>query len=140
MSKFAAHGASVSIAGTDIGGMVAIGLPDETRGEVETTDHNSGGDREFLPGLRDGGSISLEGHLDPEDAGQVALRTNYDATGTAAIVITLPATAAATEVTYSFDAFVTAMGGDLPGDSDETGSLIATLKVSGAVTVAIAST
>lgn len=135
MAKYHAHGASVTIGGTAIGGMATIGLPDETRGEVEVTDHDSGGDREYLPGLRDAGSVTLEGRHDPEDTGQVALRTNYNGSASAQVVITLPGASATTSpVTYTFDAFVTALGGELAGDGDDPGNFSATLKVDGAVT------
>lgn len=135
MAKFRAHGCSVSIGGTDIGGLVTIGLPDRSKGDVEVTDGDSAGDREYLPGLREGGTVTLEYRLDPEDAGQTALETNYAGEADAEIVITLPSDAAATSpVTYTFDGYVNALGGDLPQDADEPGMGTASIKVAGAVT------
>lgn len=142
MAGFWAHGTTVTVDSVAIGGLTGISLPEEARGVVETTDHDSSGDREFVAGLRDGGTITLEGRLLPEDTGQTSLRTQYATNdgSVAEIVITLPDRATATSViaTYTFDGFVTALGGSLPGDSDEPGSFSATLKVSGSVTAAVA--
>lgn len=126
-----AHGTTLSIGGTAIGGLNNIGLPDESKDDVEITDHDSDGDREFTPGLRDGGTIAFDGNHDVADAGQLALVTNFDADSTtAAFVITLPGGTGAR--TYSFTGYVNAMGGDAPFDDRAT--LTGSIKVTGAVT------
>lgn len=138
---FLPHGTTVTFDGDDIGGLNSIGLPDESRGDVEVTDNDSGGSREYLPGLREPGTIALEGRIIPGDVGQDRLRTNKDTEDQPKeVVITLPASATddSTVVTYTFDAYVSALGGDLPQDSDDPGQFTATLKVTGAVTVAVA--
>jgi predicted secreted protein len=133
MSIFA-HGTTFSIASTAVGGLTGISLPDQSRDAVEVTDHGSTGNRDFIPGLRDGGTVTLEGEQRPADAGQLALRTNYEAASTVATcIITLPVTPA---VTYTFSGFVTAMGGDNPHDDKATFS--ASVKVTGAVVRAVA--
>lgn len=136
MSKFIAHGTTVSIGGTDIGGLTSLSVPDRQKGEAESTDSSSAGDREFLPGLRDGGTVEIEYRKNVEDAGQQALETNYEADDSIEeVVITLPGTAASTSpVTYTFDAFVTNISADLALESDETAMETATLKVTGGVT------
>lgn len=137
MPAFFAHGTAISIGGTAIAGLTAITLPDETRDDVETTSHNSTGDRSFLPGLRDSGTVTIEGNLLVDDAGQTALRTNYDADNTtAAFVITLASSAAATAVTYTFTGYVSSLGGDTP--FDDKGTFTASIKVTGSVARAIA--
>lgn len=138
MPAFFAHGTAITVGGTAVAGLTAISLPDESKDDVETTSHDSDGDRSYLPGLRDGGTVTLEGNLLPEDAGQDALRTNYDADDgtTAAFVITLASSAATTAVTYSFTGYVNALGGDTP--FDDKGSFTASIKVTGTVTKAVA--
>lgn len=144
MSKFIPHGTTVTIGSVNIGGLTGISTPDQTRGEAEQTDNASGGDREFLPGLRDNGTFSLEGRYDPEDAGQTAIRSNFQNDGCTVseeIVITPPdcATADSTVVTITFDAFVTTPPVvDLPQDADDVAMFTADFRVDGAVTVAVA--
>lgn len=137
MPKFWAHGTEVEFGGQEITHLTSISLPDESREVVQTTDNKSGGDAEKLPGLRDGGQVTLEGRLDPEDDGYQALRTNYQSDADVEeTVITLPAPAGTEDrPTYTFQAFVVSMGGDLPQEGNEPGSFTATLEVSGAVTL-----
>lgn len=140
MAKFWAHGTSVSFGGTDIGGVTSIGLPDQSRGEVDITDADSSGVMELLPGLVDNGSIELEMRYDPDDAGQQALEAGIagSVTSPSSTVITLPSAAAATSpVTLTFDAFVSALGGDLPQTSDDAPSRTATLRISGNITISL---
>lgn len=136
MAKFA-HGTTFSIGGTAVGELTGISLPDRSRDELETTNHDSGGDREFVPGLRDGGSVTLEGRFAmgvAGDTGQTAIETNYEAEGDDAVeemIITLPDNGGATATTFTFDGFVTAINGDLP--MDDVGTFSVTVKVTGAV-------
>ena len=142
MSKYLPHGTTVTLGSVDIGGLISVSVPDRSKGEAETTDTGSGFDRAYIAGLREGGSIELTFRHDPDDTGQIALETNYDADGPAAIeevVITLPsaATAATGSRTYTFDAFVTKPPtGDLGLTDDEAAEQSATLKVATAVSVA----
>ena len=136
MSKFHAHGCTVEFGSVEIGDLTSISLPDQSKGDVQTTTNESDGDHEYLPGLREGGTVTLEALLDVDDTGQDALRTNYDADGVTAICfIALPSRATSgTSATYRFEAYVNALGGDLPQDSDDPGTFSATLKVAGPVT------
>lgn len=126
-----AHGTTVTIGGTAIAGLFNIGLPEMTKESVDITDHDSGGDMEFVGGLRDGGSIQLEMRvIKPADAGQTALFTNYNADQTSAeFVITLPGGTGSP--TFTFDGFVTAIGGGAPHNDKAT--YTCTVKVTGAV-------
>ncbi|KKL63125.1 hypothetical protein LCGC14_2178260, partial [marine sediment metagenome] len=96
----------------------------------------------YIAGLREGGSVELTFRHDPDDTGQVALETNFDANGAAAveeIVITLPAAATSGSVarTYTFDGFVTTPPtGDLGLVDDAAAEQTATIKVASPVTVA----
>lgn len=141
MSKFKAHGTTVSIGGTDIGGIINLTTPDESRGVAETTDSGSGGDRTFIDGLRDAGEMTIDVRWDPDDTGQGALDTNYEASGSSAteeVIITLPsaATSASGSQTLTFDAIVTGRSSDLDAIADETADRSYTLKVTGSVTIA----
>ena len=135
MPKFMAMGTVFEFASATVGGLTSFTTPDRSKGEAETTDGESGFDREYIPGLREGGSIGLEGRYNPEDEGQEALNDNYEAddeTGT--VFITLPARAHATyTVQYRFTGFVTALVQDLTEDADDVSSFTCTVKAAGAV-------
>jgi len=136
MPKYLPHGSTVSIASITIGGLVSVGIPDRSRGEAETTDTDSGGDREYIPALREGGSVELTFRHIPTDVGQVKLETNFNAAGLAAVeevIITLPDSGGRT---YTFDGFVTAApSGELALADDEAAQQSATIKVASAVTI-----
>lgn len=138
MSKYLPHGTTFTIGSTPVGGLISIGIPDRSRGEAETTDTDSAFDRSWIAGLREGGSVELTFRHDPPDLGQLALETNYDADGAAAVeecVITLPSVAGSR--TYTFDGFVTTPPtGDLGLDQDEAAEQTATIKLAGGVTIA----
>lgn len=61
---------------------------------------STGGYREFVSGLRDGGEITLRGNFYPGDAPQMAMKTYFDDGVARAFTITLPAAMAAT-ITFS---------------------------------------
>jgi hypothetical protein len=135
MAKFHAHGTTVEFASASVGGLTTITTPERTKGEVDITCGESAFDREYLPGLREGGSITLEGRYDPEDAGQEALNDNWESDqGTATVFIQLPARAHTTKtVKYRFVGFVSSFSQDLPQDADDAATFSATVKVAGAV-------
>ena len=142
MPKYLPHGTQFSINAIPVGGLVTVSLPDRSKGEAEATDTDSGGDREFIPGLRDPGSIELTFKHVADDPGQMELESNYDIIGNEAIVeciITLPeeATTASGRRTYTFDGFVsTPPNGELALPDDETAELSATIRVTGPVGIA----
>src|SRR5512146_2227755 len=97
MSKYIAHGTTVKISGTRIGGLVSVSIPDRSRGEAETTDTDSTA-RQFIAGLRDSGSVEITVRHDPDDAGQNLIDANYNAAAGSEVVtfiITLPGAATA---------------------------------------------
>ena len=71
------HGVAVTIGGTAIGSLtdVSPGGGDVTL--VETTTHSSGAWKQYVGGLKDGGSLELTGKYAIADTGQAALRTNF---------------------------------------------------------------
>jgi hypothetical protein len=141
MSKYLAHGTQFSIGSVDVGGLISVGIPDRTRGEAEITDSDSAGDREYVAGLREGGTVELTFRHDPDDAGQLALEANFDLAAGSAVeecVITLPdaGTSPSGSRTYTFDGFViSAPSGDLGLVDDEAAEQSATIKVATGVTI-----
>lgn len=140
-SPFLAQGVTVQFGSDDVGGLTAITLPDQQRGDVKVTNNTSAGDHEYTPGIREGGNLQLEAQLIADDAGQGALRTNFnDNDGTkVTVTVTLPSRASASgTVTYTFTGYCNALGGELPQDSDDPGTFTASVKVDGNVTKATA--
>lgn len=140
--KHLPHGTDVTFASAVIGGLVNVSLPESVRGEAEATDHDSGFDREWLPGLRDNGTVTLTMRRISDDAGQSALLTNAQADRVLEeCVITLPtaATDDSTSTTFTFDCFVVSVDGDdYDATADEVATRSAELRVTGGVTEATA--
>ena len=129
---FWAHGTTITFGGTKIGKPTSIGLPEQSKEEVEITSHDSEGWREFVAGLRDGGTVALTCRIDPEDAGQEALWTNFNADAvTEETVITLPEHEGS-NLTLTFNSWVLDTGGDAP--FDDAGEITFTLRLTGLVT------
>lgn len=140
--KHLPHGTDLTFASNDVKGLVTVSIPESNRGEAETTDHDSGFDREWLPGLRDNGTVTATMRRIAGDPGQDALLTNAQADRvTEEAVITLPAAATddSTQTTFTFDCFVTSIDGDdYDATADEAGMRSAELRVTGGVTEATA--
>lgn len=136
-----AHGTTLTIDSTPIGGLRQISFPNEEKALVDVTDHDSGGDREYVPGLRDGGTIDIEFLTEAEDAGQQALWANYGNTANATVefVMTPPNDAAVSGDAFSltFNGFVISRGGSAP--FDEALSQTMSIKISGQVTHSLVS-
>jgi predicted secreted protein len=127
MAKVWGHGTTFSVGGVAVGGLTSITIPEQEKGIVDVTDHDSGGDMEFLPGLRDGGTVQLEGRHISTDAGQDRVRHNYNEDDeTLACVLTLR-----NGTTYTFTAFTTNPGGgEAPYDNNPV-SWSAAMKITG---------
>lgn len=139
MAKFWAHGTQITFNSIPIGGCTAIDLPAQTKDEVEVTSHDSQGWREFTPGLRDGGTVSLTCRLKPNDVGQQALWANFNSNNeTGTVVITLPldpedvTSPPLAQVTFTFSAYVSETGGSAP--FDDAGEATFTLRIEREVT------
>jgi hypothetical protein len=141
MARYLPHGTTFSVNSQLVGGLTSISIPDRSRGEAEITDSNSAFDREYLPGLREGGSVELTFRHNPDDVGQGELETNFNTNGDSAIVscvLTLPdaSLAGGGSRKYTFQGFVTAPpNGDLNLADDEAAELSATIKVADAAVV-----
>lgn len=143
MSKYVAHGTSLKIGNTRIGGLISVSIPDRSRGEAEITDSDSS-DRKFIAGMRDPGSMTITVRHDPDDAGQNAVDNNFNAAFGSEVVtwvLTLPGAATASPSpggvqAYTFDGYVSKpFSGDLALADDKAAELTATIRVSGPVVI-----
>lgn len=120
------EGTILAHAGTPIGEVTSIKGPEQSVKQIDVTaleDHA----RRYIGGIKDGGEVSFEMNLAPGDAGQNALRADFDGGLESAYTITL-----ADGSVYGFNAIVTKLGGALK--VDDAVSMSVTLKISGAVT------
>lgn len=77
----------MTVGGTAIGGLTDATVGGTEVSFIDVTSHDSeDGFREFVGGLKDGGTLELAGNFDIEDAGQVVLAEG--AGDTEAVVVT----------------------------------------------------
>lgn len=108
--------------------LTSISGPDMSADAIDCTSHDSDDMfREFIAGIKDGGSVNIEGNAVFSDAGQIALYTDLCAGSRDEYTITY--TLGAGAPTIVFDAIVTAFSTDAP--YDDKLSFSATLKVCG---------
>jgi hypothetical protein len=134
MTARSGYGATVTINGTNIGELVKVSGVTKTRDQIESTNFAStNGYKTFVNGMRDGGTIHIDTHFDPADAGQVAVDTAFEADSTVAIVITMPT---AFGTTWSATANVAGVG---VGEIDHAGLVpfYGDFKITGKPTLAI---
>lgn len=111
---------------TAIGEVTNIGLPEEATDAVEATHLGSGGVREYVVGLSDGGELTIEFNFTA--TGYAALKTKHDARAAFAFEAEEP-----NGDTWGAACILTALkAGDLVAGEVTKGS--ATFKVSGALT------
>lgn len=110
---------------TAIANLTNINGVEITADEIDVTDHDSDdGYREYAQGLKDGGSVSIEGHF-LNDTTQIALKTLLDSGTAVPCEINFPSALAK----WTFDAFVTSIGTEEP--FDDKIAFKATLKITG---------
>lgn len=86
MAKIRSFGTIIKITTITIGGLTDINVTAGEVTNVETTTHDSsGGFREFVPGLKDGGTLDISGKYDYGNAGQAALKTHFGTLQTFAV-------------------------------------------------------
>ncbi len=134
--KFA-HGttfsATISSVLTPIASLTSITGLDLSADDVDVTAHDSAdGYREFVQGLRDGGTVSIEGNFTGV-ASQEALKDLFDSGEVVAMEIGFPDAFAE----WQFNGYVNALSTDAP--MDDKVSFSATIKVSGKPVLSIGS-
>lgn len=129
------NGTTVKIKGSaanqdiTIGKLTSIGAIGPETEEIDVTTLDSAGAyRSFIPGYKDGGSVTFEGYLDSEDSGQNELITLFESGIVKDYVVTFPSGAKA-----EFSGFVKSYK---LGETEVDGvpAFSAEIRVSGAVT------
>ena len=116
----------------EVGALSSVSGIDASADEVEVTDMgNTDGYREYLPGFKDGGEVSLSGYMDGEDEGQARLYELMESGDVVDCKIQFPDKIGKT---WSFKAGVTKF--TTSADVDDAITFEATLKVSGKPTLA----
>ena len=118
---------------TTVSNATSIGFPAPEIDEIEVTNHDSvGGYREFLPGLKDGGTVDFEGVV-ADDSVVSGLQSAFDATTVYSWKITTRSGA-----TWTFDGYMASFGeGD--ADIDSARTYAGSIRVSGKPTFTAAS-
>lgn len=128
MAKIKSFGIQVFIGNQSVGGLKSVELPEVEVTDVDLTTHDtSGGHRQFTGGLKDGGTVTLSGAFDIEDAGQTILRDD-DVQGLIRYVTVIFSDGSR----VAFNAVVKGYGVSNPLDEDVTFS--SSLKITGEVT------
>lgn len=99
-----AHGTTMTVDASAVGGLLDIPLPGAEIEEIEDTDMGSGGVREYLAGLQDPGTMEFTVRYIPGDVGQDALVAGASSGDALAIVVNLPGGTG--EPTFDFNAIV----------------------------------
>lgn len=114
-----------------IPGVQSIDGPGATRDTIDVTSHSStGGYREFIGGLRDGGEITATINWLFDDATQLLLQDAYEAEGVTNFRVVYPMSPG--DEYDEFAGFVTDLSKASPTDAQTTASL--TIKITGPVT------
>ena len=116
-----------------VGRLTSVGEISPTSEVVDvTTLDSAGGYREYMPGFRDAGEVTLSGFHEKGDAGQTALRAAYDSGETGAVEVVFPD---GTAVTFS-----ACVKGYTVGAAEVNGAVGfgAALRITGPVTVSAA--
>ncbi len=124
------NGATSNETFTTLAEVLDIDGPSQAREQIEVTSHSSGGWREYIAGLRDGGEVSFPVNMVPSDATQDALRDLYDSGESANFKIVYP-----NGYRDTFAAIVTDWSTKSPVDGAVTDEI--KLKISGEVTRAL---
>jgi len=127
-------GTTITKGGTNIGVLTKISAPEKSADAREvTTIDVVDGYKKFIPGLKDGGEVSVEGYYDTADTGQMALDTAFEAGSEDVYVLTVPAAIGAT---ITFSGIITKY---TPGEVnlEDPLSFAVTIKVTGKPVIAI---
>lgn len=128
MATMKSYGVAVTVASNDIGDLTDVVLSGGDVNFVDMTTHDStSGWKEYIGGLKDGGTLELTGAYNAADTGQDYLRSNPGAT--AAVVVTL-----SNGATASFSGIVGMV--QLSNPLDDKVEFSCSIKVNGVITYA----
>ncbi len=123
----AAYGTLLKRGATTLAEVTNLSGPGLSLDPLEMTSHDSGGDREFIGGLLDGGEVTAEINFMPGNATHKQVIADMKARTVTTWSVVFPDTS-----TWSFSAFPTAFEPSAPVDGKLAASI--TLKVTGSVT------
>lgn len=130
MAKIKSFGVALTVGGTAIGGLTDVAVSGTEVNFVDVTTHDSsGGYKEYVGGLKDGGTLELTGAYNIADTGQAYLRTHVGESK--ACIVTF-----SDDSTASFSAIVGGFATSNP--LDDKVEFTCSLKITGAVTYAAA--
>lgn len=122
------QGTTMTFNSVAVGGLMAIsGIGSGNTTEIDTTTFASTA-KEFVPGLRDFGTVTVDLRRNQDDLGQVEMFNAMASQLTRTVVITLPSS---TANVATFTAFVQSLSTDLKADGAVEGKAV--LRISGAV-------
>jgi len=133
-TAIAALGVTLARDGNVIAELSHIGPVGKTRDQIDVTNLNtSGGYKEFIGGMRDGGLVAIAGNFIAGDTnGQIGLQTDFDGETAQSFVLYFPT---AITATWTFDAVVTKFETDFTVGSQVT--FAAELKITGQPVLAV---
>lgn len=122
------QGTTMSFDANAVGGLMSItGIGSGSATEIDVTTFASTA-KEFVQGLRDFGSVSIELRRNQDDVGQAAMFTAMASQLTKQVIITLPSS---TLNVATFQGFVQSLSTDLQADGAVTGTAV--IRITGAV-------
>lgn len=126
MSKIRSFGVTVYVGNDTVGALTDASISGGEVTFVDLTTHDStGGYREFISGLKDGGSLDLTGKYDFSDSGQVAIMGGLGTTESCSVILS-------DNSGMTFDAVI---GGFNTGNPlDDSVEFTSSLKITGAIT------
>lgn len=125
-------GTTITRNATNIGVLTSISAPEKSADAIEVTTLDvSDGYKRFIPGMKEGGEVTLKGYFDMSDSGQSALDGAFENGSEDTYIITFPATIGST---VQFNAIVTKY---TPGEAnlEDPLSFEMTLKITGKPTI-----
>lgn len=121
-----ANGVIVKLGATTLTQITSITSPSLSADTIDVTTHSSsGGYREFIQGLRDGGEISIEGNFTTSSAN--AIITQLNTSSVATVTVDLPTSPSVSRFTAS----VICSAFETTAPSDDKIGFSATFKVTG---------
>ena len=122
------QGTTMTFDGNAVGGLMSIsGIGSGSATEIDITTLSSVA-KEYVSGLRDFGSVSIELRRNQDDVGQASMFTAMASQLTKVVVITLP-TSALNVATFS--GFVQSLSTDMQADAAVTGTAV--IRITGVV-------
>jgi len=132
--SLSSQGMQITINTIEIDGVTTVTPPGISKDENDVTVHSSKGYKEVAEGLADSGTITLNGNVWPDDAGQIELRRcSKPNTGLHNFVIQTPNLPGIVRLSWAFRGFVK----EYTNEGGEVGGIVkfsATIRISGEVT------